>query len=71
VEAFVEDIFERIVSINERGTTILMAEQNARRALKDSDRGVVLVMGEKRLEGPAREVMDSDRLQDLFLGETA
>lgn len=65
----VDDVFEKVVEINERGTTILLTEQNAKRALQDSDRSMVLVMGENRLEGPAEEIMDSDELEELYLGE--
>lgn len=64
----VEGIFDRIASINATGTTIIMAEQNARRALTESDRGVVLVMGEKRLDESAQKVMNSEKLQELYLG---
>jgi branched-chain amino acid transport system ATP-binding protein len=65
----VDDVFEKVVEINKRGTTILLTEQNAKRALQDSDRSMVLVMGENRLEGPANEVMDSAELEELYLGE--
>ena len=50
--AFVEAIFEKIEEINQAGVTIVMVEQNARRALAMSDRGYVLDLGANRFEGP-------------------
>jgi ABC-type branched-subunit amino acid transport system ATPase component len=65
----VDDVFEKIVEINEESdTAVLMVEQNARRALKESDRGVVLDLGETRMQGTGAELLDSDEVQDLYLG---
>jgi ABC-type branched-subunit amino acid transport system ATPase component len=64
----VEEVFEKIVDINDAGTTVLMVEQNARAALKRSDRGVVLDMGENRFEGTGAELLDSDEVAELYLG---
>ena len=50
--AFVDAIFEKIADINRAGVTIVMVEQNARRALAMSDRGYVLDLGTDRFEGP-------------------
>ena len=50
--AFVDAIFEKIAEINRPGVTIVMVEQNARRALAMSDRGYVLDLGQNRFEGP-------------------
>ena len=47
----VDDLFERLVAINARGTAILLVEQNARRSLATSDYGYVLDMGRNRYEG--------------------
>ena len=49
--AFVDAIFEKIAEINRAGVTIVMVEQNARRALAMSDRGYVLDIGANRFEG--------------------
>jgi branched-chain amino acid transport system ATP-binding protein len=64
----VDDMFEKITEINESGTSILMVEQNARRALEESDRGVVLDMGEDRLEGTGAELLESEEVAELYLG---
>jgi len=64
----VEETFEKISEINDAGRTVLMMEQNARQALRRSDRGVVLDMGEDRLEGDGEELLDSDEVAELYLG---
>ncbi len=65
----VDDVFEKIVEIqDESDTAVLMVEQNARRALGESDRGLVLDLGEKRMEGTGTELLDSDEVQELYLG---
>jgi neutral amino acid transport system ATP-binding protein len=69
--AFVEAIFEKIEEINSHGVTIVMVEQNARRALAMSDRGYVLDLGRNRFEGSGREVLDDPKVAELYLGGTA
>jgi neutral amino acid transport system ATP-binding protein len=69
--AFVEAIFERIGEINRHGVTIVMVEQNARRALEMSSRGYVLDLGRDRFEGAGRELLDDPKVADLYLGGTA
>ncbi len=64
----VDSVFEKIREINERGTAILLVEQNAREALSFSDRGYVLVMGENRLEGRASDLIDNADVARLYLG---
>jgi len=65
----VDDVFEKITEIRaESDTAVLMVEQNARRALHESDRGIVLDLGEKRMEGAGTELLDSDEVQELYLG---
>lgn len=65
----VDDVFKKIVEINnEEGTAVLMVEQNARRALEESDRGIVLDLGKKEMEGTGAELLDSDEVQELYLG---
>jgi branched-chain amino acid transport system ATP-binding protein len=64
----VDEMFEKISQINDDGTSVLMVEQNARRALRESDRGVVLDMGVDRLEGTGAELLDSDEVAELYLG---
>ena len=52
--AFVEAIFEKIADVNRAGVTIVMVEQNARRALAMSDRGYVLDVGKNAFEGKGK-----------------
>jgi ABC-type branched-subunit amino acid transport system ATPase component len=69
--AFVETIFEKIEDINKAGVTVVMVEQNARRALAMSDRGYVLDLGTDRFEGPGQELLDDPKVAELYLGGTA
>jgi branched-chain amino acid transport system ATP-binding protein len=66
----IDDVFERIAEINDAGTQILMVEQNARRALRESDRGVVLDMGQNHIEGTGQDLLDSEEVTELYLGTT-
>ena len=61
-------IFERIRDINRNGVSVLMVEQNARRALAMSDRGYVLVAGENRLEDTGPHMLDNPEVASLYLG---
>jgi neutral amino acid transport system ATP-binding protein len=69
--AFVEQIFDQVGEINRAGVTVVMVEQNARRALSMSDRGYVLDLGRNRFEGSGREVLDDPKVAELYLGGTA
>jgi branched-chain amino acid transport system ATP-binding protein len=69
--AFVEAIFEKIEDVNRAGVTIVMVEQNARRALGMSSRGYVLDLGVNRFEGRGRELLDDPKVAELYLGGTA
>lgn len=64
----VDEVFERIVSINESGTAILMVEQNAKQALANADRGYVLEMGENRFVDEADNLLDNEEVRELYLG---
>lgn len=66
--AFVDAIFEKLVDINDAGVTILMVEQNAKRALAMSDRGYVLDLGESRFTGPGKDLITDPKVADLYLG---
>jgi neutral amino acid transport system ATP-binding protein len=66
--AFVDAIFEKIGEINRGGVTIVMVEQNARRALAMSDRGYVLDLGANRFEGSGEELLSDPKVADLYLG---
>jgi branched-chain amino acid transport system ATP-binding protein len=64
----VESVFEKIGEINRAGTAILLVEQNAREALSLSNRAYVLAMGENRLEGEAKAMLDNEEVAQLYLG---
>ncbi len=66
--AFVDAIFEKVVEVNKAGVTILMVEQNARRALELSDRGYVLDLGQNKFKGPGPELIRDPKVADLYLG---
>jgi len=66
--AFVDAIFEKLVEINESGVTVLMVEQNAKRALSMSDRGYVLDLGKSRFTGPGKELIADPKVAELYLG---
>jgi ABC-type branched-subunit amino acid transport system ATPase component len=69
--AFVEAIFAKIEEINAAGVTLVLVEQNARRALGMSDRGYVLDLGRNRFEGPGEELLEDPKVAELYLGGTA
>jgi neutral amino acid transport system ATP-binding protein len=69
--AFVDGIFEKIKDVNRQGVTIVMVEQNARRALAMSDRGYVLDLGQDRFEGPGSDLLNDPKVAELYLGGTA
>jgi ABC-type branched-subunit amino acid transport system ATPase component len=69
--ALVDAIFEKVADINRAGVTIVMVEQNARRALGMSDRGYVLDVGTNRFEGRGSELLDDPKVAELYLGGTA
>jgi neutral amino acid transport system ATP-binding protein len=69
--AFVEQIFDQVGEINRAGVTVVMVEQNARRALSMSDCGYVLDLGQNKFEGSGREVLDDPKVAEFYLGGTA
>jgi branched-chain amino acid transport system ATP-binding protein len=65
----VEDILDLIKEINgQHGVGVLMIEQNAKRALRRSDKGYVLANGEVAFHGEARSLLDDDEVAETFLG---
>ena len=65
----VESIFELIIDVNERwGTTFLLVEQNAHKALEIADRGYVLELGKIVQEGSSDELLNDPKLIDAYLG---
>jgi branched-chain amino acid transport system ATP-binding protein len=66
----IETIFETIVDINRRGTTILLVEQNAQMALEISNEAYVMETGAILLQGKASEVAQNPKVQKAYLGES-
>jgi branched-chain amino acid transport system ATP-binding protein/neutral amino acid transport system ATP-binding protein len=64
----VDAVFEHVRAINARGVSILMVEQNARRALGMSTRAYVLDLGRNRYEGSGPALLEDPRVVDLYLG---
>lgn len=65
---FVKEIFEVIKQLKEKGTTILLVEQNAKMALSISDRAYVIETGKIVLEGKAKDLLYNDRVKKAYLG---
>ena len=65
----VKEIFSIISDIQKTGTTILLVEQNAKKALSIADRGYVLETGNIVLEGNAKDLLNNDRVKKAYLGE--
>ncbi len=65
----VEGIFDIVKRINERGTTILLVEQNALMALEVASRGYVLQTGQVVLSDAAQALMNNDMVRKVYLGE--
>ncbi len=64
----VNEVFAIIRSLKEEGKTILLVEQNARKALQCADRGYVMETGEIVMEGPTSELLESPRVKEAYLG---
>ena len=65
----VEEIFHIIREISAGGTTVLLVEQNAKKALAIADRAYVLETGNIVLSGDAKEMMNKDSIKKAYLGE--
>jgi branched-chain amino acid transport system ATP-binding protein len=64
----VELIFESVKQLNKEGITILLVEQNAKKALKVSNRAYVLQTGQITLSGTGRELLKNDTVREAYLG---
>ena len=65
----VDKIFEVVQAIHRQGTTVLLVEQNASRALAVADRAYVMDSGEMTMSGPAGELLHDPRVRAAYLGE--
>ena len=66
---FVNEIFDIIQEVSKSGTTVLLVEQNAKKALSIADRAYVLETGKIALSGDAKELMNDDAIKKAYLGE--
>lgn len=64
----VDSLFSQIQEINHDGLSILLIEQNARRALAMSHRGYVLDLGRNRFEGSGQDLLHDPKVTELYLG---
>ena len=65
----VDKIFEVVNDIHQRGTTVLLVEQNASRALQLASRGYVMDSGEITMSGDAKRLLDDPKVRAAYLGE--
>ena len=66
---YVNEIFDIIKNINKSGTTVLLVEQNAKKALSIANRAYVLETGKIALEGNAKDLLNNDSIKKAYLGE--
>ncbi|MEM6988204.1 MAG: ABC transporter ATP-binding protein, partial [Pseudomonadota bacterium] len=62
------ELFDVVRGLAEGGAAVLMVEQNAKAALRMSDRGYVLAEGQNRLDGVAAELLADEEIGEIFLG---
>ncbi|WP_299023029.1 ABC transporter ATP-binding protein [Tepidimonas sp. HKU79] len=67
----VDKIFEVVRDVHAQGVTVLLVEQNARRALQVADRGYVMDSGEIIMVGEAKAMLDDPKVRAAYLGEAA
>jgi branched-chain amino acid transport system ATP-binding protein len=66
-----DDVFDRIVGVNTAGVSVLMVEQNARRCLEIAHRGYVLDQGRNAYTGTGDELLNDQKVIELYLGTLA
>ena len=65
----VNEIFNIIESVSKSGTTVLLVEQNAKKALSIADRAYVLETGNIVMEGKAKDLLEDDSIKKAYLGD--
>ena len=63
------EVFDIIKAVHEDGTTVLLVEQNARKALSIADRAYVLETGTITMEGKASDLLNDESIRKAYLGE--
>ena len=66
---FVNEIFDIIRAVSESGTTVLLVEQNAKKAISISDRAYVLETGTITMSGKAKDLLEDEAVKKAYLGE--
>ena len=66
---FVNEIFDIIQAVSESGTTVLLVEQNAKKALSIADRAYVLETGKITMSGNAQDLLEDEAVKKAYLGE--
>ena len=66
----IDELFEKIVEINKSGTPVLLVEQNAKLALKVSDRAYILERGNISLSGKSKDLINDKRVTEAYLGKS-
>jgi len=61
-------VFSKIAEINEKGTAVVLVEQNAKKALAIADRGYVLETGRNRFEATGQGLLHDPQVAKLYLG---
>ena len=64
----VETLFDALMDINRKGTTIVLVEQDANLALKFSNRAYVIETGTVALSGKSADLLEDDRVREIYLG---
>lgn len=63
----IDEYFETVAQVHAEGRTILLIEQNAEKALSIADRGYLLVRGSIMAEGSRDEMLNDDRIREMYL----
>ncbi len=66
-----ELLFQKLLEMHRLGLTLILVEQNARKALSIAERGVVLVQGKKAFEGSPEQISQDKEIAKLFLGDVS
>ena len=65
----IDEVFEKIREINKKGTPVLLVEQNAKRALKISDRAYVMERGKINVSGNSSDLINDESIREAYLGK--